>query len=356
MKKIIAVLLAAVMLISCTVQASAYTPEEMQRSLRSWMILNVAVPETDEQSSNVDWTVMALSRGGVFNKNEDYKTYVARAVAANANSLYLSDSARFVLAAGAVGLDVRDIGGIDLIKKIEVADLTQEAYTASIAFALMALDSNGFGTDADRQELVDILLDAQRNDGGFNTYLDADDSQSWTVDGEIDATGMTLQALAPYKDDTDCADAIDDALNFIKGSKLNTAGYAAYGSESAESTSQVLIALCCLGINPLSAEYMSGENDILEALSAFVNQDGGGRCWNGSSNVMTSYQIYMAVTAYERYSDGEAGIYDMSCLEILRTQMMYSDFGQALPKITSFSWSVIKFFCGLFRINYFYFN
>lgn len=348
MKRFFALFLAVAMLTTCTLQISAKSADEMKSSLTSWLLSNVTVPKTaDGQDSVLDWSIVALARGGERVLSREYKKYVKEAVRKNAGSLYLSDSARYAISAGAVGLDASNVGGVDLISKITNADLTLEAFTASIAFALLALDSNSFGTDGDRQKLIDILVDAQRADGGFNTYLEANAEQDFTVSGEIDATGMVLQALAPYKNDDVCAAVIDDALDFIKANKLSTAGYeAAYGIESAESASQVLIALSCLGINPLSSDYMSGENDIIDALSAFLNNDGGGRCWDGSSNKMTSYQMLMALTAFERFEKNMTGLFDMSRYGIISTNIMYSAFGAALPKFASFICLVLGFFLG----------
>lgn len=347
MKRFFALFLAVAMLTTCTLQISAKSADEMKSSLTSWLLSNVTVPKTaDGQDSVLDWSIVALARGGERVLSREYKKYVKEAVRKNAGSLYLSDSARYAISAGAVGLDASNVGGVDLISKITNADLTLEAFTASIAFALLALDSNSFGTDGDRQKLIDILVDAQRADGGFNTYLEANAEQDFTVSGEIDATGMVLQALAPYKNDDVCAAVIDDALDFIKANKLSTAGYEAYGIESAESASQVLIALSCLGINPLSSDYMSGENDIIDALSAFLNNDGGGRCWDGSSNKMTSYQMLMALTAFERFEKNMTGLFDMSRYGIISTNIMYSAFGAALPKFASFICLVLGFFLG----------
>lgn len=349
MKKVLALLMAVMMVFAFTAQVSALGAPEMKAGLKGWLLSNVSVSAVDgSQNPNIDWTFTALKRSGVNTLDKAYKDYVKKAVGENADSLYLSDCARYVLAVGAAGLNVKNIGGVDLIKKITSADLTAEFFTAGLAFALIALDSNSFGTDADRGKIIDLLIEAQRDDGGFNTYLEADAEQSWTVDGEIDATGMVLQALAPYKTDTKCASVINDALQFIKTNKLPTAGYESYGSESAESTSQVLFALCSLGIDPLTSDYMSGGNNIIDALSAFIQTDGGGRCYDGTSNVMTSYQMLMAIDAYERYGRDMSGVYDMSSLELLRTKILYSNFGETMPRFAAFICTVIGFFWGIF--------
>lgn len=59
-----------------------------------------------------------------------------------------------------------------------------------------------------------------------------------------------LQALAPYRTQANVSAAIDRALNVLSGMQKDVGSFDAWGASSSESISQVLVALCALGIDP----------------------------------------------------------------------------------------------------------
>ncbi len=309
--KLICAVLAATLLFCAP--ASALSEREMSASLEKWLAENVSAAQAGGKiDSALDWSAFALARCGNTALNAEYKKYIGKAVSENKNSLYLNDYARIALAALAVGMDARNVGGVDLIKKIEDYDCSDEAFTGSVAYALIALNSAKSANTAALEKYKAILLAAQRKDGGFNAYLKADESMSWTVDGETDSTGIALQAAAPYKDEPQFALLISSALAFVKANQMADGGFGAWGSGSAESTAMIIAGLCETG-NKISDYTVNGKTPV-DALSAYINKDGGGKCWDGSSNVMTSYQMLMALSAYYRAENGKPGLFDMTCL------------------------------------------
>lgn len=311
--KFTAVLLALVISFTCLVPAFAYTPAQMTASLAKWLPKNISVSEVgaDKIDFYLDWTVFAMARSGNNSFNEDYANYVGAAVKATAGKFTLADNARVALTAMAVGLNPRNVGGVDLIKAVSGADFSTETKTVPVAFALIALDSRGYFSFSQRKDLRNILLGAQRSDGGFNYMLK--DTGGYTTASDVDSTAIVLQALAPYKRNSDVSPVINKALDYLQTQILSDGGYGSWGTGSAESASQVLTALSALKINPLSSEYVasSGKN-ILDSLSTYINTDGGGRCWNGTSDIMTSYQMLYGLNAYDRYKNGRASLYNMT--------------------------------------------
>lgn len=352
MKKATSAILCLAILISCTVFSQAYTCDEMTSKLQAWLINNITVEEAEGKiDSYLDWTVFSMARSGNTSYNAKYAAYIGTAVA-GAEQLWLSDCARIALAASAVGLDASNIGGVNLIDKIEKTNLEDEAYTAGIAYALIAL-ANAAPSSAAVRPLINCLLAAQRADGGFNSSLKADENSSWTLNGETDSTGMVLQALAPFKDEAAVAAAVEKSLAFIKKEMLDDAGYGSWGSASAESTSQILAALCELGIDPLSKEYKKTDKTILTALSAYINPDGGARCYDGTSNIMTSYQLLFALDAYEwENSKYSTSLFDASCTDSSCTCLSHSRFGKFLPQLAEVLCKIERWFSGLFNFEY----
>lgn len=328
-KRILCVIFAFVML-TC-ISTSATDADKTADSLAGWLSENIRVSDAEGIDSYLDWTVFAMARNGFTGYNTEYKAYIGNAVRENADSLYLNDYARISLAVMSVGMDATDIGGKSLIDSIEKTDFTKEAFTGSLAYALIALDSANSGNGGARKAIKDILIGAQREDGGFNSYVTADDASYWTVSGETDSTGIVLQALASYKDEEEVKKVIGKALDFIKKEQMDDGGFGAWGTGSAESTSMILAGLCAIGENP--DKFIKNGKTIAEALPAYVNEDGGGKCWDGSSNIMTSYQMLMGLSAYDRFKSGKTGLFDMSCLSPECNSIEHIEFFAKHPKL-----------------------
>lgn len=335
-----------------TINAAAITSSETADKLAEWLPKNITVAQTGEKiDSYLDWTVFAMARNGYTDYNNAYKAYIGNAVSKNWESLYLNDYARISLAVMSVGMNATDISGKNLIDAIEKTDFTKETYTGSVAYALIALDSAKSNNNTARNALKNILVNAQRTDGGFNSYIAADEASYWTLSGETDSTGIVMQALAPYKSEESVKKTIEKAITFIKGEQMDDGGFGSWGSGSAESTSMILAGLCAIGENPDS--YTKNGKTMIDALSAYINEDGGGKCWDGSSNIMTSYQMLMALSAYERFKDGKIGLYDMSCLSPKCNSIEHIAFFEKLPKLSEFICRIIVNICGFFGIEYY---
>lgn len=256
--------------------------------------------------NNLDWSVFAVLRSG----QGGYTTYQANinaAVQTNYAMLTLGDLARIALAAGA-SVGSATIGGHDLLAEIAAADSTKEIMTGNIIYALLALDAFQYAADAQKQTLLDALLAAQRADGSYNYLLAIDPDNPYSVDGDVDSTAMALNALAPYRGQTAVDTAVDKALTFLHTKQLTSAGFGDWG-ESADSISQVIISLCTLGIDPLGTDWLQGGNNMLSALLAMRNTDGGTMGWNGASDVMSTYQTLCALAAYLRYTQSKSPLF-----------------------------------------------
>ena len=348
--RILSVVLVLVMLFG--ISASAADTGKMKEGLAKWLPENITVSQAGGRiDSFLDWTVFAMARNGYTDYNDEYKAYIGSAVSKNLNSLYLNDYARIALAVMSIGMDPTDIGGTNLIDAIEKTDYTGEAYTGTIAYALVVLDSVGSKNDTARNALKKILLDAQREDGGYNSCLVADAASYWTISGETDSTGIALQALAPYKSEDAVKKTIDKALAFIKNEQMDDGGFGAWGAGSAESTSMIIAGLCAIGDNPDS--YVKNGKTMIDALSAYVNEDGGGRCWDGSSNIMTSYEMLIGITAYERYKNGKIGVYDMSCLSPNCNSIEHLAVFERIPALGQILCKIVSAICSVIGIEYY---
>lgn len=348
--RFISLLLSLVMLFG--INAAAYSANEMADSVTTWLQKNITVEEAAKENtidSYLDWTVFATARYGCNSYADDYKNYIGDAVSKNFDSLYLSDYARIALAAMSVGLNPKDIGGKNLLEAIAKTDYSAEAYTGGLFYALIALEAARYDRDA-QDVLLNVILNSQRDDGGFNSYVKADPSAYWTVSGEPDSTGMALQALAAFAGNDKVDVAIEKAVNFAKANQLDDGGYGAWGV-SAESTAQIMLGLCAIGVDPLGKDFTKGQNNMLSSLSSFINEDGGARCWDGSSNIMTSYQLLMAVDAYERFANNDEDIYALSLLDNIKHAIGSSGIGTAVPAIANIAILIVEFFFNILGLE-----
>ena len=195
-----------------------------------------------------------------------------------------------------------------------------------LTWGLLMLDSRGYAVPAGaadtRETILTRILSAQTTEGGFS------------LSGEgvsADLTAMTLQALAPYQNSphaftvTDKAkgtavertvsEAIELALGALSACQMENGGFGDDG-ESSESASQVIIALCALGIDPATdARFVKRGGSVLDALLRFAKPDGGfaHTLEKGAdgSNAMAGEQALGALTAYMRYKDGLHSLYDL---------------------------------------------
>lgn len=253
-----------------------------------------------------DWYVLGLSRSGA---EEDYASYrfaLARAVEERyktSGRLDLSKATEWhriilsMLASGGNPKKAGIRGQIDLVADgiYNRADnegngiLGKQGINGYI-WGLIALDSCFYAVPEEafytREELLLNILNRQNADGGWSLSGDRSD---------VDMTAMALQALAPYKNSEQVYSyqnkklypdgktvekkvytCIEEALCFLSEEQQEDGGYASEGIPNSESTAQVLLALCALGMDPLKEkDFIKNGNTVLEGILKYRNADGG---------------------------------------------------------------------------------
>ena len=360
-KKLASLLLALLMVLACcpvlSAQAagsSSYTREDIawyMDGIVSWCAKRLGVSEdailstrTAEYAAEggLDWYALYMYRAGY---ESDYTAY-GRALEDAVSQKYqenggldrvrASEWHRTGLAATACGGDALAFGTnaagetINLVAdgvydRGKTEDLGAQGING-LTWGLLMLDSRGYAVPAGaadtRETILTRILSAQTTEGGFS------------LSGEgvsADLTAMTLQALAPYQNSphaftvTDKAkgtavertvsEAVELALGALSACQMENGGFGDDG-ESSESASQVIIALCALGIDPASdARFVKRGGSVLDALLRFAKPDGGfaHTLEKGAdgSNAMAGEQALGALTAYMRYKDGLHSLYDL---------------------------------------------
>ena len=220
-----------------------------------------------------------------------------------------TENARLILALTAIGKDVTNVGGHDLLKGLNSMEYIQKQGINGPIWALLAFDSGNYPVpdgDISRAALIQVILDAQLADGG------------WALTGttsDPDITGMALQALAPYyQTDAKVKEAINDAIDTLSEMQAADGSYASIDGTSSESISQVIVALAALGIDAdKDARFIKNGTSALDALCTFYVQGGGFKhIPTGKLDGMATEQAYYALTAYFRMLDGKTALYNMT--------------------------------------------
>ncbi|WP_206460089.1 prenyltransferase/squalene oxidase repeat-containing protein [Anaerovorax sp. IOR16] len=200
-------------------------------------------------------------------------------------------------------------------------------------WGLIALDSKRYpvpeGAHDSRDSIIEEIIRQQLTDGGFALYGNVSDP---------DITAMAVQSLAPYynsekeytyKNKTTgktvtkkIRQVIDESVNCLSKMQLNSGDYNSWGTKNVESTAQVAVALCSLGIDiQTDGRFIKNGNSLLNGIMLYRMEDGGfvhsytydqdnPTSLPTESNTMASEQTLYTLTAIWRQAKGMRTLYD----------------------------------------------
>lgn len=240
-----------------------------------------------------EWYILALSQTGQY----DFSAYRAALLEYLAGARVPSATSRQKYA-----LTLLACGGTDAYVSAVMEDSIGQQGVMSWVFGLHLLNNGCTSSAHTTQSVVSHLLSLRLSDGG------------WAVSGthsDADVTAMVLQALAPHQADAQVAAAVQSALDMLSARQLEEGDFASYGVPSAESTAQVLTALCCLGIDPMQdARFIKNGRTLLQALDLYRLPDGSySHTRGGSASKTAAIQSFLALAAHQRFTTGQGSIY-----------------------------------------------
>ena len=310
-----------------------------------------------------DWYAFAMARLGL---DFDRIAYIATAeenVAARYRESGALDPSRatewhrislcLLACGGDPAAIVTEKGNINLISdgvynRGNTAPLGKQGINGLI-WGLLALDSIGYdvpeGSHDTRESIISGILSEELPDGGFCFLGDKADA---------DITAMALTALAPYYNDETrynvtvsgevrsvaVHEAVDRAVALLSEMQCETGdfmSFGAFGERNCESTCQVAIALCALGINPFSdPRFVKNGNSVWDGIIRYRGDDGGfihSTASQASVNRVVSYQALCAMAALYRFSSGMRPLFDLRDMQPAKVSFEESDaaYVDALP-------------------------
>lgn len=317
MKKLIALLLALALLAGVLPAAfaaeAAALPMELADAVDG---VSAYLDASRTEGVYSDWTIFQLARSGNLSDelraaylaymNEKIKT-AEGVMDANNNTTY----SRITLALTACGVDAANFAGYSMIAPLGDFDKTTRQGINGTLYALLALDCGNYtlpeGATATRERYVQELLDKELEGGGWAFFGSVAD---------VDMTAMVIQALAPYYAQAEVKAAVDRGLAVLSALQQDDGGYVSWGTACSESPAQVLLALCCLGIDPAKDSRFVKEDGawLGSAIFSFL-ADGEGVAFGHAdrkANLLATQQVGYALAAYERLLDGKTTLYDMT--------------------------------------------
>lgn len=259
-----------------------------------------------------EWAILGLARSEADIPREYFEKYyenVKRYAEEKKGVLHdrkYTEYSRVILALTAIGKNPLDVSGYNLVKPLEDFDKTVWQGINGAAFALIALDSGNYLPESGlREKYVNYILEKQTLDGG------------WTMSGdtaEIDTTAMVLCALSNYQDRDDVKEATDKALSCISDMQLENGSFEGMELENAESCSQVIVALCELGVGIDDERFVKNGKSALDNLLTYYIPEGGFKHIKEekNANLMATEQGLYALAALDRVNNGKTTLYDMS--------------------------------------------
>lgn len=274
-----------------------------------------------------EWAVLGLARSGYEVPEEYYQDYYAtveayvKACDGVLHAKKYTEYSRVIVALSSIGKDARNVAGYDLTKALGDYDKTIWQGLNGPIWALIALDSGNYpmpqnpeaATQATRQMYIDRILECQLSDGGWSLFGGTAASSSGDGVSDPDITGMALQALAKYQDQSEVAKATKEALECMSQKQAADGGFSSWGTANLESGVQMLVALCELGIPLDDGRFVKNGKTVLDNTMSFYRKGSGFlHTLNGSgSNQMATEQGFYALVAAQRARTGKSSLYRM---------------------------------------------
>lgn len=311
MKRVFAILLAALLVLTLPLPVSAATADEIAAAYKTTGDYMASLGDPVAGSTGGEWMVLGFARSGREVAESYYDSvvaYVSEKIDANGR-LHASKCAtncRFVVALKAIGKDPTNVGGYNLLAGLQDMAYIRKTGISGMVWTLLAFDCGQYPMSGDisREMLVDGILQYQTPNGGWANSGDEPDP---------DVTAMALQALAPYRNRADVKAAADQALGILSQMQDASGNFPGKYGTSCETIAQVIVALATWGIDPhTDARFVKSGVSVMDGLLGYF-VEGGGFCHLQSGKVdgMATEQGYYALTAYFRFLEGKSALYDM---------------------------------------------
>jgi hypothetical protein len=285
-----------------------------QKSLSTQNIYNDAlqslINKTDSPKYGSEWAVFSIARAG--KGDEEWKNKYIKSVEEKVEQLgtnvlksnQSTENSKIIIVLNSVGADPKNVSGYNLIEPLADYDFVKKQGANGIIYALIALDSGNYdvpvlkgeGTQTTRKMLIEGILDAQIENGGWN-YT----TSSKNLDPDL--SSMAICALAPYyKSNSKVKKEVDKVIDLLAEAQNAEGDFSSWGSANSCSCAQVVCALSSLGINcDTDKRFVKNGNSVLDAMLSYYDAENHGfknSKINQKANAMATQQVLYSMAAF----------------------------------------------------------
>lgn len=319
MKRVVSIFLTLLIIFSISLQTFAFYTDkvdEVYKKVGNYIYETVKEPIVG--TTGGEWAILGLARSDMAIPDEYFEKYchaVEKKIKESDGILHnkkYTEYSRVIVALTSIGKNPEDVLGYNLLIPLGDYEKTIWQGVNGAIWALIALDCGNYDipensnakVQATREMYINHILEMQTPDGG------------WTLSGNIadpDTTGMALQALSKYQDNGKVKSATDKALECISNMQKENGGFLNYEEENSESSVQVLVGLCELGISLDDARFIKKGKLVLDNLLSFYDNEKGFRhTHSGGTHQMSTEQSFYTLVALKRVTEGKNSLYNMS--------------------------------------------
>lgn len=271
-----------------------------------------------ELSIGCEWGVFGLARSGISVPQEFYDNYYNNVEQelkirnGNLHNKKYTEYSRVVIALTAIGKDPTNVAGYNLLLPLADYEKTIWQGINGAIWVLIAFDSANYeipqntnaSVNATRQMYLNYILENQKLDGG------------WAISGDYsdpDVTAMALYSLSKYQENIEIKNAINKALLYLSQNQNSNGGFETYSKETLESSAQVIVALCELGISLDDMRFVKNGQTVFDNLATYYIKNNGFKHLkdSDSSNQMATEQAFYSMVALKRSLEGKNSLYSM---------------------------------------------
>ena len=180
-------------------------------------------------------------------------------------------------------------------------------------WALIALDSNNYeiptnenpSNQTTREKLIEYIISKELSNGG------------WALTGNTpdpDITAMAITSLSKYyNSNEEVKKSVDRGITALTKMQNSSGEFSSFGTVNSESTSQVIVALCSLGINPdTDKRFIKNGKSPVDILLSYYVGNGFSHTKGSSYNQMATEQCFYGLVAYYRLCNNKNFLYNMT--------------------------------------------
>lgn len=206
----------------------------------------------------------------------------------------------------------------------KISPLDKQGITGWL-WALITLDSMQYdipqGNYYSREEIIKEILSYQNSGGAFSLT---------GKNSDPDITAMAVQGLSPYyngdktytytrisdnsKVQSTVKQSIDKALMKLSALQQDTGDFSSWGNKNVQTGTQVILALCCLGIDPQrDNRFIKDGKTLVDGLKLYQCEDKGfsNTYPAKKANSKATEQVLYTLAALQRHMSGMRRLYDM---------------------------------------------